>query len=82
MYSECFRAGNAGQCGTEFCETLVLGNCDVQDEIPPERLYELGLIGTAVIENLKEFVSDPVCPDAVIKETPEDAYERAMEILN
>lgn len=66
--SGCDRNGIAGNCGSENCDTLMVGDCPIQDELDPRLLYELGVID--------------IMPEQVQKtSTHEDDYDRAMSIL-
>lgn len=65
--SGCDRNGMAGNCSSENCDTLMEGECPIQDELDQDLLYELGIIE----EKSAGTVSD----------TADAAYDRAMEIL-
>jgi hypothetical protein len=66
--SGCDRNGLAGNCGTDNCDTLMEGDCELMDDFDQQWLYDLGVIEIVPIE-------------PKISPTNEDAYDRAMEIL-
>lgn len=48
--SGCDRNGIAGNCGSENCNTLMDGECPIQDEFDLQLLYELGVIDNPLDE--------------------------------